>query len=160
MPQGRPVVAARVGTRSVLVPALVSVLVGWAVLIALSYVVERPLLLWIAPLLGAHWIATARVSLDCLTLATTGWAIGRMNRSAPLLGVLVFALTLAAFAADVPMGIDLWLLVQLARGALHDVHDLSPLATNAAQQLFLFGSLAVGGLLSRKPVSLFGEPSR
>ena len=81
--------------RSWVFVALRSILVGWAALLALTYIIERPLLLWAAHLLGDHWTATAKLSLDCLMLAATGWLVGRLNRSmsraAPLFGVLVFA---------------------------------------------------------------------
>jgi hypothetical protein len=50
-----------------------SVLTGWAVLFALTYLVERPILIWTAPLAGARWIATSKLSLDCFMLAGTGW---------------------------------------------------------------------------------------
>ena len=35
-----------------------SILLGWATLVAFTYLVERPLLLWTAPLLGASWLPT------------------------------------------------------------------------------------------------------
>src|SRR5215469_17240345 len=92
-----------------------SILVGWAALLALTYIVERPLILWTAPLVGDHWVATAKLSLDCLTLAATGWLVGRLSRSAPLFGALAFAATLA-FGANVNFffGINFVLLIQLA----------------------------------------------
>jgi hypothetical protein len=144
-----------------------SILVGWAALLALTYIVERPLILWTAPLVGDHWVATAKLSLDCLMLAATGWLVGRLNRSmsraAPLFGVLVFGLTLAFGNLDPSLGIDFALLIRLAGDVLHDSRYLSPLATTAAQYLFLFGSLIVGALLSRpspRPLSLFREDLR
>jgi hypothetical protein len=148
--------------------AVRSILVGWAALLALTYVVERPLILWTAPLLGDHWVATAKLSLDCLTLAATGWLVGRLNRSvsraAPIFGALAFAATLALCANLNPsFGINFELLIQLAVEALHDSRYLSPLATFAAQHIFLFGSLMVGAWLSRPsppPLSLFREDLR
>lgn len=141
-----------------------SILVGWAALLALTYIVERPLILWTAPLVGDHWVATAKLSLDCLTLAATGWLIGRLNRAAPLFAALVFAATLALCAnLDPSLGINFVLLIRLAGEALHDSRYLSPLATLAAQHAFLFGSLIVGAWLSRpspRPLSLFREDVR
>lgn len=153
--------------RSWVFVALRSILVGWAALLVLTYIIQRPLLLWAAHLLGDHWTATAKLSLDCLVLAATGWLVGRLNRSmsraAPLFGVLVFGLTLAFGNLDPSLGIDFALLIRLAGDVLHDSRYLSPLATTAAQYLFLFGSLIVGALLSRpspRPLSLFREDLR
>jgi len=141
-----------------------SILVGWAALLALTYIVERPLILWTAPLVGDHWVATAKLSLDCLTLAATGWLVGRLSRFAPLFGGLAFAATLALCANLISsLGINLVLLIRLAGEALRDSRYLSPLATLAAQHLFLFGSLMVGAWLSRpspRPLSLFREDKR
>jgi len=141
-----------------------SILVGWAALLALTYLAERPLLLWTAPLLGDHWVATAKLSLDCLTLAATGWLVGRLSRSAPLFGALAFGATLAVCANLNPsFGIDFVVLIRLAGEALHDSRYLSALATLAAQHVFLYGSLMVGAWLSRpsqRPLSLFREDVR
>src|SRR5215472_3310429 len=98
-----------------------SILAGWAAMLALTYLVERPLILWTAPLVGDHWVATAKLSLDCLTLAATGWLVGRLSRTAPLFGALVFAATLA-FGANLnsSLGINFLLLIQLAGESLRD----------------------------------------
>ena len=45
-----------------------SVAAGWAVLIALTYLAERPLLRLTAPVVGAQWEATASLALACLEL--------------------------------------------------------------------------------------------
>jgi hypothetical protein len=140
--------------------AVRSILVGWAALLALTYVIERPLLLWAAPVVGDHWVATTKLSLDCLALAATGWTVGRLSRSAPLFGGLAFAVTLAVSNLGPSLGIELRWLIQLAEDALRDSHYLGPLATTAAQSLVLFGSLIVGALLGRpspKPLSLFRQ---
>lgn len=149
--------------RQRLLIALRSILVGWAALFALTYVIERPLLVWTAPLVGAHWVATAKLSLDCLTLAATGWVIGRLDRRAPLLGVLAFAATLGFCNFDPLLNINLPLLIRLAADVLRDTRFWNPFATVAVQYLFLFGSLIVGALLGRpspKPLSLFGKNLR
>lgn len=143
--------------------AVRAILVGWAVLFALTYLVERPVVIWTAPLLGSHWVATAKLSLDCLTLAATGWIIGRLHRSAPVVSVLAFALTLAFFNFDPLLNTNIVWLIRLAAYTLRDPHVLSSFATTAAQYAFLYGSLMAGGLLSRPsptPLSLFDEKFR
>ena len=151
MLRGRLLIAAR------------SILVGWAALFLLTYVIERPLLIWTAPWVGAHWVATAKLALDCLVLAATGWVIGRLHRSAPVLGVLAFVATLGFCNFDPLLEIDVPRLIRLAAGALRDTRYWSPFATTSVQYLFLFGSLIVGALLSRPsptPLSLFGRNLR
>jgi len=138
----------------------VSVLTGWAVLFALTYLVERPILIWTAPLVGAHWMATAKLSLDCLALAGTGWVIGRLQRSAPLAGALAFAVTLGFHNFDPLLEVDVVWLFRLFENVLHEPRDFGPLSTLAVQCLFLFGSVMVGALLSRPspvPLSIFRE---
>ena len=140
-----------------------SIAVGWATLIALTYLAARPLLLLTAPVVGAHWVATASLALDCLKLATTGWAIGRLHRTAPLTGVLAFAVTLGVFNFEAWLPLDLEGLIRLAMDAAHDTRYWGPLAAMAAQHALLFGSLIAGGLLSRPPqtpLSLFSERPR
>jgi len=136
-----------------------SVLTGWAVLFALSYVVERPILIWTAPLIGARWIATAKLSLDGFVLAGTGWVIGRLHRPAPLLGALAFAVTLGFHNFDPLLDLDVRWLIRLA-GHVYQPGYLSPFLTAAVRHLLLFGSLLIGTLLSRPspvPLSIFRE---
>jgi len=140
-----------------------SIAVGWAVLITLTYLAERPLLLLAAPVVGAHWVATAGLTLDCLKLAATGWAVGRMHRTAPLEGVFAFAATLAFFNLEAWLPFDFPGLIRLAMDALQDARYWDSLATTAAQHVLLLGSLIAGGLVSRPPqtpLSLFGETRR
>jgi hypothetical protein len=140
-----------------------SIAVGWAVLAVLTYLAERPLLLLTAPVVGAHWVATVSLTLDCLKLAATGWAIGRVHRTAPLPGVFAFAATLAFFNLDAWLPFDFPGLIRLALDALQDARYLDSLATLIAQHVLLLGSLIAGGLLSRPPqtpLSLFGETPR
>jgi hypothetical protein len=143
--------------------ALRSLAVGWTVLIALTYLAERPLFLLTAPLVGAHWVATASLTLNCLKLAATGWVIGRLHRKTALPGVLTFAATLSLFSFEAWLPLDVPGLIRLAMDALHDTRYGWPLATMAAQHALLFGSLIAGGLLSRPPqtpLSLFGKVER
>ena len=140
-----------------------SIVAGWVALIVLTYLAERPLLLLTASLVGAHWAATASLWLDCLKLAATGWAIGRLHRAAPLPDVLAFAATLSLFNLEAWAPIDVPWLIRLAMDAVRDARYWGSLATLAAQHVLLFGSLIAGGLLSRtpqKPLSLFGETPR
>jgi hypothetical protein len=140
-----------------------SIAVGWAALVALTYLAERPLLLLTAHVVGAHWVATAGLWLDCLKLAATGWAIGRLHRAAPLPGVLAFAATLSLFNLEAWVPLDVPWLIRLAMDAARDSRYWGPFATLVAQHVLLFGSLIVGGLLSRPPQtpsSLFGETPR
>jgi hypothetical protein len=140
-----------------------SIAAGWAALIALTYLAERPVLLLTAPVVGSHWVATTSLSLDCLKLAATGWAIGRLHRAAPLPGVLAFAATLSLFNLEAWMPLDVPALIRLAMDAVRDTPYWDALATMAVQHVLLFGSLIVGGLLSRTPqtpLSLFGETRR
>jgi len=140
--------------------ALRSLAVGWAVLIALTYLAERPLFLLTAPLVGEHWVATASLTLNCLKLAATGWVICRLHRKTALPAMLTFAVTLCLFSFEVWLPLDVPGLIRLALDALHDTRYWWPLATMAAQHVLLFGSLIAGGLLSRPPeapLSLFGK---
>lgn len=143
--------------------AAASILVGWAALFALTYLLERPLLLWTAPLAGAHWVATVKLALDCLVLAATGWIIGRLDRFAPVPGALVFAATLAFFHFDPLLDLNVIPVIRLAAAAVRDTRYLGVFATTAVPYLFQFGSLIVGALLARPsptPFSLFGRNVR
>jgi hypothetical protein len=149
--------------RRLLLIAIRPILVGWAMLFALTYLVERPLVIWTARLVGAYWLATAKVSLDCLALAATGWVIGRLHRSTPLLSVLAFASTLALYNFDPLLDLNLRWLIRLAAEALRDPRYVGPFATTLVQYLLLFASLMVGALLSRPapaPLSVFDENLR
>jgi hypothetical protein len=140
-----------------------SIAAGWAALIALTYLAERPLLRLTAPIVGPHWVATVSLALDCLKLVATGWAIGRLRRAAALPGVLAFAATLTLFNFEAWQPLDIPGLIRLAMHAVYDVRYWEPLATMAAQQVLLFGSLVAGGLLSRlpqTPLSLFGKTAQ
>jgi hypothetical protein len=140
-----------------------SIAAGWATLITLTYLAEHPLLRLTAPLVGPHWLATASLTLDCLKLLATGWAIGRLHRAAPLICVVAFAATLALFNLDPWLPLDLQQLIRLAMDAAHDTRYWGPLAAMAAQHILLFGSLFAGALLGRAPqtpLSLFGPTPR
>ena len=140
-----------------------SILVGWVMFVPLTYLVARPILLWMAPWLGAAWLPTAQLSLDCLALAAAGFGIGRLHRSAPVSGALAFAATLCFFNLDPFLPINVPWLIRLAADAFHDTRYWGALEATALQHLFLFGSLILGALVSRRsaqPLSIFGGSRR
>ena len=137
--------------------ALRSVLIGWATLLFIAFLLEHPLLAWTTPILGVKWLATAGLALDCVALAATGWVVGRLNRTSPIFGVLVFAATLIFRDFTPVLAINIPWLLRLASDARRDSGYLSSLVSTVATQALLFGSLLAGGLLSRppeKPVSI------
>lgn len=144
----------------------VSILVGWSALFALTYLVERPILIWTAPVVGAHWVATVKLALDCLVLAGAGWIVGRLDRSAPAPGALALAATLAFWPfgqLDPLLDLNIVPLFQLTGALLRDTRYLSIWATATVPYIFRFGSLIAGALLSRPvpaPFSLFGRNAR
>jgi hypothetical protein len=135
-----------------------SIPIGWATLLLVAFLLERPLLIWTAPLVGAMWIATARLGLDCAVLAATGWVVGRLSRPIPMLGILAFAATLTLGDLSSTVGINVpWLLHLAVHTLSGESSYLDSLVSTATSQTLLFGSLLVGGLLSRpstKPVSI------
>src|ERR1700722_7088910 len=145
-------------TRARLLAALRAIPIGWATLAVLVFLVEHPLLGWTGPLLGAQWLATGQLGLDCAVLVATGWVVGRLSRPHPMLGVLVFAATLIFWGVSFLVAFNVPLLVRLASHALSgDGNYLSSLFSTAGSQALLFACLVGGGLLSRvreKPVSI------
>jgi len=131
--------------------ALRSVLIGWATLLFIAFLLKHPLLAWTAPVLGVKWLATAELAFDCLALAATGWVVGRLSRTSPIFGVLVFAATLLFRDFSPTLAINIPWLLRLAADALRDSGYLSSLVSTVATQALLFGSLLAGGLLSRPP---------
>jgi len=126
-----------------------SILLGWVALLAITYMLERPLLIWTAPWVGSEWLPTARLGLNCLALASTGWIVGRGYRHAPMWCVGGFAIMLLFWDFDSELGVNIPWLIRLTADALRDSNYLDSLATTASGQLLLFASLMLGGLLSR-----------
>lgn len=135
-----------------------SVILGWVALMSLGFL-ERPLVGWIAPLVGGSWIATAHLLLDCAALAAAGWAAGRWARPYSLLAAGIFALTLCfrdfgdVLALNVP-----WLL-RLLKDSFEDSRFLDSLIASVETHALLFGCLMAGAALGRpkeKPVSIAG----
>jgi hypothetical protein len=135
-----------------------SIPIGWVTLVLFVFLLERPLLIWTAPVISAQWIATARLGLDCSVVAATGWVVGRQGRPSSMLGVLVFAATLTVWDLSSLVEINVPWLVRLVVHSLGgDSSYLGSLISTAVSQALLFGSLVGGGLLSRaptKPVSI------
>ena len=140
--------------------ALRSIPIGWVSLGVIVYLLEHPLLRWIGPVIGAQWIATATLGLDCAVMAATGWVVGRLGRPSPMLGVLVFAATLTVWDMSFMVEINVpWLLRLVVHALSGDSSYLSSLVSTGASQTLLFGCLLGGGMLSRgaaKPVSIVG----
>jgi len=120
-----------------------SILLGWAALFAFTYFVERPLLSFIARLLGANWIATAQLALVCAGLAATGWIVGHWNR----LDALIFAALLAVWNFGL-VPIDLPWLLRLLADSFQNSRYLESFFTSLVTHIFSFGSLLAGASLS------------
>jgi hypothetical protein len=136
-----------------------SILLGWAALFVLTYLVEPPLLHGIGVLLGASWLPTAQLALACAGLAATGWMIGRSNRPRALLATLVFAAMIAIWNFDLVPAIDIPWLLRLTVDTFENTRYLESLVTDLATHALLFGSLFVGERLSRPaptPLSVLG----
>jgi hypothetical protein len=144
--------------RQRLLIGLRSILIGWVTLCLMVFLAERPLLKWVGPVIGAQWIATVELGLDCAVLAATGWVVGRLARPSSMLGVLSFAATLTVWDISFLVAINVpWLLRLAAHTLSGDSNYFGSLISTAASQVLLFGSLVAGGLLSRaraKPVSI------
>lgn len=121
-----------------------TVLLGWLALFAITYLLERPLLSWTAPLLGAAWFPTARLALACTALAATGWIVGRWNR----FDVLIFAASLAVWNFGL-VPIDLLWLFRLLADSFESSRYLESFFTSLATHVLLFSCLFVGAALNR-----------
>ena len=95
-----------------------SILIGWVTLYLMVFLVERPLLKWVGPVIGAQWIATVELGLDCAVLAATGWVVGRLARPSSMLGVLTFAATLTVWDISFLVAINVPWLLRLAAHTL------------------------------------------
>jgi len=139
-------------TRGWLLVVLRAIPVGWAVMWVLGALGARAVLRWMGPWVGAAWISTAELGLNCAVLVATGWVVGRVSRPRPMIGVLVFAATLVFWDLSDWVGINVPWLIRLVA----DTYWSSVVSTGATQAL-LFACLIGGGLLSRAretPVSI------
>jgi len=121
-----------------------AVLLGWIALFAITYLVERPVLSWAAPLLGAAWFPTVQLALACAGLAATGWIVGRWNR----FHVLLFAASLAVWNFGL-VPIDLPWLIRLLADSFESSRYLESFFTSLATHVLLFSSLFARAALNR-----------
>ncbi len=139
--------------------AVRSILLGWATLLAATYLVERPLLRLSASVMGGSWVPTAELILECAGLVAAGWVIGRWNRSDAFVSGLVFAVMLAVWDFGLVPAINLPFLFRLIVDLFGSGRYLESFVTSLVTHALLFGSLFVGARLSRPaeaPVSLAG----
>jgi hypothetical protein len=137
-----------------------SILLGWAALFAITYLIERPLLVLAARLLDASWFPTAQLALACAGLAATGWIMGRWNRVDAMATALIFAVLLAVWNFGL-VPIDISWLFRLVLDSLQSSRYLESLFTSLVTHAFLFASLFAGARLSRasQPEELHIFPS-
>jgi hypothetical protein len=132
-------------------------------LLALTFLLVRPLLLLTRRWFGHGWTPLVLVAIECVTLWAIGWLIGRLHRSAPLFAVLAFAVTLTLCDLEPWLTINVPWLLRLAWDALHSAAYLPSLASTAGEDALLFASLFAGAMLTRpsvRPTSFFGGSVR
>ena len=125
--------------------AVRSTVLGWLALFAVMLLIERPLLRWTAPILGAGWLPTAQLALECIGFVAVGWLIGRWGS----LGVLIFAATLALPNFGRVPAIDFPWLFQLLLDCFQNARYLGSFFTSLATHVLLFAGLFIGSHLSR-----------
>ena len=133
-----------------------SILLGWTALFAITYLLTRPLLAEVAPLLGASWLPTAQLTLECAALGAAGGIVRRFSGAAE---VVVFAVSLAVWNFGLVPALNVPWLFRLAIDALKSSRYFESLVTVAATHALLFASLIAGARLSRTklpPVSIAG----
>jgi hypothetical protein len=129
--------------------AVRSSVLGWLALFAIIFLIERPLLHWTAPILGASWLPTVQLALECCSLAAVGWLIRKTGGRWGNLGVLIFAATLALLNFGLVPFINFPWLFHLLLDCFQNARYLGSLFTSLATHIFLFGSLFIGSHLSR-----------
>jgi hypothetical protein len=125
-----------------------SIILGWATLYVVTNLVVIPCLRWTPALLGASWLPTVQLGLQCVALAAAGWMIGRWNRIDALPLVLLFAAMLSVWDFSLAPAINIRWLFQLLIDVFKSARYLESLITTAATHALLFGSLIAGALLS------------
>lgn len=128
---------------------LQAVLAGWVTLLTADFLIGRPLLHWTAPLIGAAWIATAKLAYDCLAFALAGWVTGRLNRAGSFLTAAIFAATLAFRDFQPVLPVDVPWLLRLAADTLQDQRYAESLIASASSHAVLLGSLFAGAWFAR-----------
>ena len=135
--------------------AVRAVLLGWLALFAITYLLERPLLSWTAPLLGVAWFPTAQLAVACTGLAATGWIVGRWYR----FDVVIFAASLGVWNFGL-VPIDLLWLLRLLADSFESSRYLESLFTSLATHVLLFASLFAGARIEpRQSTGVFSEPA-
>ncbi len=124
--------------------ALRSIGIGLLALFAVMFLIERPLLRFAAPILGASWLPTAQLALECAGLAAVGWLIGRWGR----LGVVLFAGIIAIPNFSRVPSIDFIWLFHLLLDCFQNTRYLAPFVTSLATHGLIFASLFIGSHLS------------
>jgi len=126
---------------------------GWTVLLAITYLLERPLLQWSAPLLGASWFPTAQLAFACCALAMSGWVTGcllrRWHGFDVIPTVFVFGAILLVWRLGPEPAIDFRWVFRLLVDSFGNPRYLQSLITALATDALLYGSLLGGAVLSR-----------
>lgn len=109
---------------------------------------------WTGRLFGEGWLASARVVLDCITLAATGWLVGRFNRwrsnrPRSVFEILIFAATLLFIDFSQLLTLNGPWLFHVAIETLGDLRYLEGFAVSLVTHAILLGSLIVGWTQSR-----------
>src|SRR5580700_10958909 len=124
--------------------AVRSSVLAWGALLAITFLMERPLMRWASTMLGASWVPTVQLALECCGLAAIGWLIGRWGNS----GILIFAAMLAVWNFGL-VPIDIPWLIHLLIDSFDNSRYLESFFTSLVTHVFLFGSLFTGAALSR-----------
>lgn len=140
-----------------LLPWALSILLGWAALLAIAFGVEAPFFHFTRDFFGPSWIATVHLTLDCGALAAAGWLAGRSNRAHAVWNGALFAVTLSFWNFGDALALNVPWLVKVAIDAFHDSRYLEALLTSMETHGLLFGCLMAGAALSRPreaPISI------
>jgi hypothetical protein len=124
--------------------AVRSSVLAWGALFAITFGIERPLMRWASTILGASWVPTVQLALQCCGLAAIGWLIGRWGNR----GALIFAAMLAVWNFGL-VPIDIPWLIHLLIDSFDNSRYLESFFTSLVTHVFLFGSLFTGAALSR-----------
>jgi hypothetical protein len=104
---------------------------------------------WLAPLIGASWIATVHLFLDCAALTAAGFVVGRLARPGSTLPGAIFAATLCFWDFGGTLALNVPWLARLVWNSFHDARYVDALVTSLETHALLFGCLIAGVALSR-----------
>ncbi len=138
-----------------------AIAIGWAALLLITYLIERPLLRWTEPMLQGGWIPTAELALDCCAFAATGWVIGYFSRDAVPIALLAFAATLAwrDFTPLLPVNVP-WL-VRSVLNTFADSRYFAGFISRVAEKVLACAPPSQSGFRStssRTPTVMEGRP--